>query len=78
MKKLDRSKIINALMAFGEVKALSIGSHFAVLITGNGLDRLKTYNEIQERLKNEGIIEQYPNIQACINESDFFLLTLNK
>lgn len=79
--EIDKEQIITDLRDIATVEVLSIGNHFAMFLKGDAdshLDRMSAYKCINLILQENGVLDVYPNVQVMKNESDYFIVTLNK
>lgn len=73
-----KEDLIKQLSVFGTVEVLSIGSHLALLMTGEGFGSLTVVNTIMMELLSSEATKDYVLIQSMKNDNNYLMVTLNK
>lgn len=79
--EINKEQIVLDLRDVATVEVISVGNHFAMFLKGDSdshLDHMKAYSCINQVLQKNGVLDVYPNVQVMKNESDYFIVTLNK
>lgn len=71
--KIEALKMI--LSKFGNVQICKADLVFVMLLTGTGLSKFQTFNDIQE-LCLQFCADKYPIVEAIRNEDSFFCMVL--
>lgn len=75
--KQKSNSLTKKLSKYGRVEVCNANYVFTLLITGKNLDNGLTVTDILNST-NELMKEQFPIIEALVNESHFYLLILRK
>ncbi|MGN6491190.1 MAG: hypothetical protein ACTHLE_04280 [Agriterribacter sp.] len=72
---MNSDKLKKSLARFGNPLVVKEGIVFTIFITGNGLSKWETVKELQ-KIALYYSEDKYPNIEAMVNDDNFFLLIL--
>lgn len=70
---MTKEEALLALSKYGDVQILKKEYVFTLLITGTGLSKWETYNQILH-IATEYCANEFPMIEASRNNSEFFCL----